>query len=397
MKTADWIKAEKQYVAQNYAPLPVVLREGKGCWLWDIDGQKYLDMMSSYSAVSHGHANPKLQATLIEQAAKLCMTSRAFYHDQLLPLAEKLCDLSGLDRMLPMNTGAEAVETALKAARRWGYQKKGILQNEAEIIVCENNFHGRTISLISFSSEPAYQQDFGPFTPGFKIIPYGSIDALKRAMTAKTCAFLIEPIQGEAGIQVPPVGFLKEAREICRANNVLFIVDEIQSGLGRTGKWFAYQHEGIDVDGLILGKALGGGILPVSALLGIEDMMSCFNPGSHGSTFGGNPLACRVALEAIRILEEENLIQNSATLGVYLKEALSTIKSPLIKSIRGKGLWIGVEIDPLHAKAHDICEKWMRAGVLTKEAHETVIRLAPPLMITKSELDFALSTLQTVV
>jgi ornithine--oxo-acid transaminase len=397
MDSDQLMAAEKKYLAQNYAPLPVVLTRGEGCWVWDMAGRKYLDMMSSYSAVSHGHVHPKIYQALTDQASKLCMTSRAFYNDQLEPLAEKLCDLSGLDKMLPMNTGAEAVETALKAARRWGYQKKGIPENQAEIIACENNFHGRTISVISFSTDLEYKKDFGPFTPGFKVIPYGSAAALQAAITPNTCAFLVEPIQGEAGIQIPAQGFLAEARKICRDNNVLFIVDEIQSGLGRTGKWFAYQHENIDVDGLILGKALGGGMLPVSALLGIEDMMSGFNPGSHGSTFGGNPLACHVALAAIRVLEEDGLIENSARLGVYLKKALETLTSPAIKAVRGRGLWVGLEIDPAYASAHDICLKWMKAGVLTKEAHETVVRLAPPLTITQSELDFALSTLQTVV
>lgn len=397
MDSDQLMAAEKKYLAQNYAPLPVVLTRGSGCWVWDMAGRKYLDMMSSYSAVNHGHVHPKIYQALTEQASKLCMTSRAFYNDQLEPLAEKLCALSGLDKMLPMNTGAEAVETALKAARRWGYRKKGIPENQAEIIVCENNFHGRTISVISFSTDLEYKKDFGPFTPGFKAIPYGSAAALQAAITPSTCAFLVEPIQGEAGIQIPPQGFLAEARKICRDNNVLFIVDEIQSGLGRTGKWFAYQHENIDVDGLILGKALGGGMLPVSALLGIEDMMSGFNPGSHGSTFGGNPLACHVALAAIRVLEEDGLIENSARLGVYLNKALEALMGPAIKAVRGRGLWVGLEIDPAYASAHDICLKWMKAGVLTKEAHETVVRLAPPLTITQSELDFALSTLQTVV
>lgn len=396
MNTQKWIMAENKTIAKNYAPLPVVINRGEGCWLWDINGKRFLDMMSAYSAVSHGHCHPKLVKALLDQAQQVCVTSRAFHHDKLMPLANKLCQLSGLDSMIPMNTGAEAVETALKAARRWGYQKKQIPENQAEIIVCENNFHGRTISIISFSTDESYKKNFGPFTPGFKVVPFGDAQALEAAITPHTCAFIVEPIQGEAGILMPPDGYLSQARALCTQNNVLFIVDEIQSGLGRTGKWFAYQHENINVDGLILGKALGGGLLPVSAFIGNEAIMECFNPGSHGSTFGGNPLACHVALEGLNILEGEGLIENSDRLGQLMIDELKCINSEKIKSIRGRGLWAGIEIAPSYL-AHDICLELMSKGVLTKEAHDTVIRLAPPLMIDESTLEWGLSRLRMVV
>ncbi|MFI4938706.1 MAG: ornithine--oxo-acid transaminase [Candidatus Berkiellales bacterium] len=389
-KTQEWIQQEKQYCAHNYEPLPVVLTKGEGVWVWDIEGKRYLDMLTAYSAVSFGHCHPRLVEVLSSQSQQLCLTSRAFYTDRLLPYAEKLCALTGMHSVLPMNSGAEAVETAIKAARRWGYEIKKIPQDKAEIIVAKNNFHGRTITIISFSSEPEYKRDFGPLTPGFVEIPFGESDALLQAITPNTCAFLIEPIQGESGIHVPPKGWLKKCHQICQENNVLLIVDEVQSGLGRTGKLFAFQHEGIQPDGLILGKGLGGGILPTSAFLGRKDLMNVFTPGSHGSTFGGNPLATRMAFEVLTLLEQEKLVENSAVLGEKLLQGLRDIKSPLIKEVRGKGLWAGVEIDVKFATARQICETMIKHGVLSKDTHQTVIRFAPPLIIKEEELKWAI-------
>jgi len=383
------IDCENTYCAHNYLPLPVVLIKGEGVWLWDENGNKYLDMMSAYSAVSHGHTNPRLLKTLIDQASKLCITSRAFHTDTLGPFLKKLCEISCLDMALPMNTGAEAVETAVKAARLWGYQSKNIPENKAEIIVAKDNFHGRTISIISFSSEDDYKKDFGPFTPGFKVVDY-NIESFKAAITPNTCAILVEPIQGEAGIKIPPAGFLTELRALCDQHNVLLILDEIQSGLGRTGKTFAYQHENIQPDGLILGKALGGGMLPVSAFLGRKKIMELFQPGSHGSTFGGNPLAAAVGLEALTVLEEDKLVERSAELGDYLLNKLSEIDTPLIREVRGRGLWVGVDFDPTHVSAREICERLQKKGILSKETHETVVRFAPPLIITKGEIDWTI-------
>lgn len=384
---SNLIKKEDKYTAHNYHPLPVVITRGKGVYLWDENGKRYVDMMSAYSAVSHGHAHPRIIAALTQQAEKLCIVSRAFHSDKMAPFLEKLCKISKMDMALPMNTGSEAVETAIKAARLWGYKVKGIENGKANIIVAKGNFHGRTTTIISFSSENAYKYGFSPFTPGFIEIPFGNADALEHAITKDTCAFLVEPIQGEAGIILPPAGWLAKVQEICKRHNVLLILDEIQSGLGRTGKMFAFRHEIDKPDGLIVGKALGGGAFPVSALLAKKEVMELFVPGSHGSTFGGNPLACAVALEALNVLEDEKLVENSRKLGKYLLEKISKISHPAIKNVRGLGLWVGVEIDPEIASARHICEKLMAEGILTKETHETVVRLAPPLVITKSIID----------
>jgi len=380
------ITLEKKYGAHNYLSLPVVLTRGEGTWLWDSEGKRYVDMMSAYSAVSLGHAHPRLVQVLAEQAQQLCVVSRAFYTTILGPFLQKLCLMSGMDKALPMNSGAEAVETAIKAARRWGVEKKGIPDNRSEIIVAKDNFHGRTTTIISFSSEAAYKKHFGPFTPGFIEIPFGDSEALARAITPHTCAFLVEPIQGEAGIRVPPPGWLKACEKICRDHNILLILDEIQSGLGRTGKLFAYEHEHVKPDGLIVGKALGGGILPVSAFLAKEAVMSVFTPGSHGSTFGGNPLAVRIGLEVLTLLEEGDLIACSAQLGEVLLNALKALKHPLIKEVRGKGLWVGLELYPGRYSARWFCEQLMQRGILTKETHETVIRFAPPFVIERETL-----------
>lgn len=391
------IAHEGKYVAHNYHPLPVVLGRGEGVHLWDTDGKKYLDMMSAYSAVSLGHSHPRILSRLTEQVRQLAMCSRAYHTDLLGPFAEKLTALSGLDMMLPMNTGAEAVETAVKAARLWGYTVKKIPENKAEIIVADGNFHGRTTTIISFSTEEDYRHNFGPFTPGFKSTPFGDIKAIENAITTNTCAVLIEPIQGEAGIKVPPTGFLKALRKLCTEKKVLLILDEIQSGLGRTGKMFCYQHDDILPDLLILGKALGGGVLPVSALVGKKEVMSLFTPGSHGSTFGGNPLACAVGLEALKILEEEGMVGNSQILGDYMMEQLRGINSPLIREVRGRGLWIGVDFDPAKVAARTVCEKLMEKGVLSKDTHHTVVRFAPPLTVTRTEVDGCLDQLRTVL
>lgn len=387
------IEKEREFSAHNYNPLPVVLERGEGVYLYDTDGKEYIDMMSAYSAVSHGHCNPKINLALQNQAKKLCVTSRAFYTDNMAPFMEKLCDISGMDMALPMNTGAEAVETAIKAARQWGYLKKNIPLNKAEIIVAENNFHGRTTGIIGFSSEVDYKANFGPFSAGFITIPYGNTDALENAINNNTCAFIVEPMQGEGGIIIPPKGWLKKVQKICRKHNVLLILDEIQTGLGRTGKMFAFEHEIDKPDGLILGKALGGGVLPVSAFLSSREVMELFTPGSHGSTFGGNPLACAVGMEALNILEDEKLAEKSQELGEYMMDELKEIDTHLIKDIRGCGLWIGVELDPVHASAREVCEKLMEKGILTKETHETVIRFAPPLIITREEIDKAVDAL----
>jgi ornithine--oxo-acid transaminase len=395
-KTQDFIHREDKVCAQTYNPLPIVLHKGKGVWVWDIEGNKYLDMMTAYSAVSFGHANERLVNVLTKQANTLALTSRAFYSDRLAPLLEKLCTVSGFEMGITMNTGAEAVETAVKVARRWGYEVKGIPSNQAEIIVAEHNFHGRTTTIISFSSEAEYQRGFGPLTPGFKIIPFGNAKALKEAITPHTAAFLVEPIQGESGIITPPQGYLKEVRRICSENNVLMILDEVQSGLGRTGKFFAYQHEDIMPDGITIAKALGGGLLPISAFLSRKDILSVMGPGSHGSTFGGNPLASTVALEALTMLDE-GLVDHAAKLGVYMNERLRSIDSPLIKEVRGLGLWYGVEFYSEFVSAREICERMLTKGVLSKDTHKTVVRFAPPLIITKEELDYGLDGFEEAV
>lgn len=388
---ADAIAVEERWCARNYKPLPVVISRAEGVWMWDADGTRYLDMMSAYSAVNLGHSHPRILHALTEQAAKVAVVSRAFHTDRLGPFLAKLCELTGLDGACPMNTGAEAVETAIKAARRWGYRVKNIPEGRAEIIVARGNFHGRTTTIVGFSSEAEYQDGFGPFAPGFRLVDYGDADALEAAITPDTAAILIEPIQGEAGIVVPPTGYLRRVREICDRHNVLMILDEIQSGLGRTGKWFAYQHEDIRPDGLCLGKALGGGVLPVSAFVARRDVISQFVPGNHGSTFGGNPLAAAVGLEALNTIADEKLVERSAELGAHMMTRLSAINSPLIAGVRGRGLWVGVEINPTLATARSVCEALMRNGVLSKETHDTVIRFAPPLVISAEELDWAIN------
>ncbi|MGD9406825.1 MAG: ornithine--oxo-acid transaminase [Gammaproteobacteria bacterium] len=391
------IELESRYCARNYHPLPVVLVRGKGAFVWDDQGNRYLDMMSAYSAVSHGHAHPRLVKKLIEQAGTLSIVSRAFHTDRLAPLLKKACELSGLDAALPMNTGAEAVETAMKAARKWAYEIKGVAPDRAEIVACEGNFHGRTIAIVGMSSEHQYRDGFGPFPGGLKLTSFGDADALERTITPDTAAFLVEPIQGEGGIVIPPEGYLTRCAEICRRHNVLLICDEVQTGLGRTGKMFAFQHENIAPDGLILGKALGGGILPVSMFLARHEVMDVFRPGDHGSTFGGNPLAATIALEALNILLEEDLVKQSAEKGAWLLERLRTIDSPLIREVRGRGLFIGLEIEPAQASAREVCERLMKRGLLSKETHETVVRLAPPLAVDRASLEWAADQIAEVL
>jgi ornithine--oxo-acid transaminase len=391
------MEQEARYSAHNYHPLPVVLARGEGAHLWDIQGRRYIDMMSAYSAVSHGHAHPRILAALDAQARRLAVPSRAFYNDRLAPFLEKLCQLTGLDKALPMNTGAEAVETAIKAARRWGYRVKGIAADQAEIIVAAGNFHGRTSTIIGFSSEADYRDGFGPFAPGFRSVPFGDLAAMEAAIGPNTAAVMVEPIQGEAGIIVPPKGWLAGVRTLCDLNRVLLIVDEVQTGLGRTGAMFAFEHENIRPDGLILGKALGGGVLPVSALVGTEELMGVFTPGSHGSTFGGNPLAAAVGLVALRVLEDEQLVTRSRDLGDHMMQRLQALDLPAIKQVRGKGLLAGIEIDPRFASARIVCERLVENGVLSKETHETVIRLAPPLVISEQDLDWALDRIAETI
>jgi ornithine--oxo-acid transaminase len=386
----NFIDKESIFGPDNYKPLPVVLSRAKGVWVWDVDDKKYLDMMSAYSAVSHGHSHPELLKVLHEQSSQLALTSRAFYTDTLGPYLETITSLSNFDTALPMNSGAEAVETAIKAARRWAYRSKKIESNKAEIIVADGNFHGRTTTIVSFSSDANSKNDFGPHTPGFVSVKFGSAKAIEDAINENTAAVLIEPIQGEGGIIVPPENFLPDVREICTKNNVLMILDEVQSGLGRTGKMFAFQHSNIQPDGLILGKALGGGFMPVSCFLASKEVMQWLTPGSHGSTFGGNPLAAAIGKRSLELLEEENLIENSRVLGDFFKNALINIKSNVIKEVRGKGLWIGVVIDPNYVSGKDLSKLLLKEGILCKETHETVIRFAPPLVITKEEIEWAL-------
>jgi ornithine--oxo-acid transaminase len=391
------IDLENRYSAKNYAPLPVVLARGKGAHLWDTAGRRYVDMMSAYSAASHGHAHPRILAALNAQAESLAVPSRAYYSERLGPFLKELCELTGLDAALPMNTGAEAVETAVKAARRWGYRVKGIARDRAEIIVAAGNFHGRTTTVTSFSTEPDYRDGFGPFTPGFRAVAFGDLEAVARAITPDTAAVLVEPIQGEAGVIVPPKGYLPGLRRLCDAHRVLLILDEVQSGLGRTGAWFAFQHEGVRPDGLILGKALGGGVLPVSAFVATREVMDVFTPGSHGSTFGGNPLAAAVGLEAINVIRDEGLVEKSRVLGERMLARLRAIDSPALKDVRGRGLWAGAEIDPAVASAREACERLLAKGVLSKETHRTVVRLAPPLVISCEDLDWALDRFEDVL
>ena len=401
----NFIKKESLYGAQNYSPLSVVLERGEGAFLWDVDGNKYLDMVSAYSAVSHGHSHPELVKTVKEQVNKLSITSRAFYTEPFGNFLEELTKTSGFEKVLTMNTGAEAVETSIKAARRWGYFTKGIKEDQAEIIVADGNFHGRTTTIVGFSSDKSYRDGFGPFGKGFVEAKYcwsecgidESVKSFESKINENTCAILIEPIQGEAGIRVPEDGWLKKIKELCTDNNVLLILDEIQSGLGRTGKLFAYEHDEIKPDGLILGKALGGAILPISAFLSSKEVMKHFNAGSHGSTFGGNPLATKVASRALQLLYEDNLIKNSAVLGDYFKSKLKSINNKIIKDVRGKGLWIGMELNENEVNAKDLCLMLLNEGLLCKETHKTVIRFAPPLMIAKKDLDWAIDKITKVI
>ncbi|RIK73391.1 ornithine--oxo-acid transaminase [candidate division KSB1 bacterium] len=398
MTAKDYIQLEEIYGAHIYHPLDIVIERGEGIWVYDVEGKKYLDFLSAYSAVSQGHCHPRIYQALIEQAKKLTLPSRAFRNNQTGLFYKELADLCEMEMVLPMNSGAEAVETAVKTARKWGYMTKHIPENKAEIIVCTGNFHGRTTTVISFSSEPQYRKDFGPHTPGFVFIPYGDIDALARAITPNTAAFLIEPIQGEGGILIPPKGYLNKVQELCRAQNVLVLMDEIQTGLGRTGKLFAYQHEaGVKPDVLILGKALSGGFYPVSAVISTKAILGNFKPGDHGSTFGANPLACAVGREALKVLIEEKLTERSAQLGHYFLERLRTIKSKHIKEVRGRGLFIGVELKPEAGGARRFCEALYHEGLLCKETHEHVIRFAPPLVIEREDLDFAFERIKKVL
>lgn len=393
-KSQEIIELADHYGAHNYHPLEVVVSKAEGVWVEDPEGNRYMDMLSAYSAVNQGHRHPRIIAALKEQADKVTLTSRAFRNDQLGPFYKKVADFTNKNMVLPMNTGAEAVETAIKAARRWAYDKKSVEENKAEIIACEGNFHGRTMAAISLSSEPDNQRGFGPMLPGIKVIPYGDIEALKEAITPNTAAFLFEPIQGEGGIIIPPEGFLKEAYEVCKNENVLYIADEIQAGLGRTGKKFACDWEDVTPDMYILGKALGGGVMPISCVAADKDILGVFNPGSHGSTFGGNPLACAVGSAALEVLEEEQLSERSRELGDYLLNRLRAIQNPAIKEIRGRGLFIGVE---LNEPARPYCQKLKELGLLCKETHENVIRLAPPLIIMQEDLDWAIEQIEDVL
>ncbi len=397
MNAQDYIALEAKYGAKNYKPLDVVLERGLGIWVWDVEGRRYLDFLSAYSAVNQGHAHPVILKAMIDQASILPLTSRAFRNNQYPLMAQELCELTGYEKMLPMNSGAEAVETAIKAARKWGYKVKGVPDNQAEIIVCDGNFSGRTTTIISFSPEAQYKDGFGPFTPGFKMIPFGDSDALEAAITLHTVAFLVEPIQGEGGVIVPSEGYLKRVREICTRHNVLLIADEVQSGLGRTGKLFAMQHEDVRADIVTIGKALSGGFYPVSAMLADDAIMSVFKPGDHGSTFGGNPLASAVARAALKVLVEENMIENAAVQGEYLMGRLRRIESPHIKEVRGKGLLIGVELYPEAGGARRFCEAMKDEGLLCKETHDNVVRFAPPLTITKDDIDWALERIEKVM
>jgi ornithine--oxo-acid transaminase len=394
VRSQSFIDIEERYGAHNYHPLDVVIERAEGVWVWDVDGKRYLDCLAAYSAVNQGHCHPRIMQAMLEQAKRVTLTSRAFRNDQLPLLFKELHDLTGMDMSLPMNSGAEAVETALKAARKWGYTVKGIPAGKAEVIACQNNFHGRTIAIISFSTEAQYKDNFGPLAPGFTVIPYGDAAALEAAITPNTAAFLVEPIQGEAGIVLPPAGFLKKTAEICKRHRVLLIADEIQSGLGRTGKLFAYQWEGIEPDMVIVAKALSGGFYPISAVLSRREVLGVFKPGDHGSTFGGNPLACAVARAALRVLVDEKLVERSAELGAYFLGRLRTLTSPVIKEVRGRGLWIGVE---LTLAARPYCERLMQEGLLCKDTHDYVIRLAPPLVITRDEIDWAFDRIKKVL
>ncbi len=393
---AELIRLEDEYGAHNYHPLDVVVHKAQGVWVWDVDGNRYLDFLAAYSAVNQGHAHPRIRKAMHEQSGRVTLTSRAFRNDQLGPLYEQVSKLTGYRRMLPMNSGAEAVETALKAARKWGYKVKGVAEGRAEILVFSGNFHGRTTTIVSFSDDAQYRDGFGPFTPGFTILPYGDLDAARRAMGPDVVAILVEPIQGESGIVVPPAGFLKGLERLCREHRALLMADEIQSGLGRTGRLFAFEHEGVRPDVVIIGKALGGGFYPVSAILADDEVMGVFHPGDHGSTFGGNPLAAAVAREALAVLVEEKLAENSDRLGAYFLERLRAIPSRHVREVRGKGLWIGLELKPEAGGARRFCEALMKKGLLCKETHVNTIRFAPPLVITREELEWALERIEAV-
>lgn len=397
MNTQYFIDLENQFGARNYLPLDVVITRGKGIWLWDVEGNKFMDCLSAYSAVNQGHCHPKIMQALVDQAAKLALTSRAFRNEQLGHFYEELCQLTHSHMALPMNSGAEAVETMIKAVRKWGYKIKGVPRDKAEIIVCENNFHGRTITLVGFSSEGSYRNGFGPFTPGFKIVPFGDVEALKKTITPNTVGFLVEPIQGEGGVVIPPAGYLKQARELCDRHNIVLMLDEIQTGLGRTGKLLAGEHEGIEADVTVIGKALSGGFYPVSAVLSNREVLGTFTPGDHGSTFGGNPIACAVARQALKVIVEEHMVENAAAMGEYFMGQLKKIESPWIREVRGKGLMIGVELIPEAGGARHYCDRLMEKGLLCKETHENVIRFAPPLVIQRDEIDWALERIESVL
>ena len=393
-----FVDLEDKYGAHNYKPLDVVLNRGKGVWVWDVDDNKYMDCLSAYSAVNQGHCHPKIMAALTEQAQRLTLTSRAFRNDQLGLLYRELCELTNSHKVLPMNSGAEAVETVIKAVRKWGYKVKGVAPDRAEVIVCENNFHGRTITIVGFSTDPGSRENFGPFTPGFKIIPFGDTRALEAAITPDTVAFMVEPIQGEAGVIIPPAGYLKEAKTVCERNNVVLILDEIQTGLGRTGKILAEAHDGIEADLTLIGKALSGGYYPISAVLSNKEVMDVLRPGEHGSTFGGNPLACAIARAALKVLVEENLIENAAVMGEYfLSNLKQKINGSHVKEVRGKGLMLAIELMPDAGGARQYCHALMNKGLLCKETHEDIIRIAPPLVITREEIDWALDNITTVI
>jgi ornithine--oxo-acid transaminase len=397
MQTREFIDLEQRLGAHNYNPLDVVLERGEGVWVWDVDGRRYMDCLSAYSAVNQGHCHPRIGRALIEQAQKLTLTSRAFRNDQLALFYRDICDLTRSHKVLPMNSGAEAVETAVKTVRKWGYMVKGVPEDRAEIIVCRDNFHGRTISIISFSTDPDSRRGFGPFTPGFRIIPFGDAQALEAAITPETVGFLVEPIQGEAGVIIPPAGYLKTVREICTRRNVILILDEIQTGLGRTGKLLAEEHEGIEADLSLVGKALSGGYYPVSAVLSNSEVMEVLKPGEHGSTFGGNPLACAVARMALKVLVEEGMIENAARMGAYFRQGLEQIGGDKIKEVRGRGLMIGVAFHEAAGGARKFCERLKENGLLCKETHDHIIRFAPPLVITREQVDWALERIASVV
>ncbi len=397
MKQKDYIEMENRLGAHNYKPLNAVLSKGEGVWVWDVEGNKYLDCLSAYSAVNQGHCHPKIREAMVEQLQKLTLTSRAFRNDQLAPFYEEICELTNSHKVLPMNSGAEAVESVIKTVRKWGYEVKGVPEDQAEIIVCEENFHGRTITIVSFSTDPTARAGFGPYTPGFKIIPFGDAEALEKAITPNTVGFMVEPIQGEAGVKIPTAGYLKKCKEICTKHEIVLILDEIQTGLGRTGKMLAEEHDGIEADLTVVGKALAGGFYPVSAVLSNTEVMSVLQPGEHGSTFGGNPLACAVARASLKVLVEEGMVENAFNMGEYFVGQLKQIKNPLIKEIRGRGLMIGVEFNPEAGGARQYCEKLQEKGLLCKETHDNIIRFAPPLIITKDIIDWAVERIQSVI